>query len=71
MNYTQSLPQEDEHLEYKASSKSFPKEAWKTISAFENTDGGTLILGIEEYDEIGHKFKVSGIANAQQVLDDF
>lgn len=71
MNYTEKLPQEDEHLEYKESSKSFPKDAWKSISAFENTDGGILILGIEEHDKTNHKFRVSGVKNVQQVLDDF
>lgn len=71
MNYDGELPQEDEHIEYKEGSKNFPKEAWKTISAFENTDGGLLILGIKEYDKIQHKFKITGVQNSQQVLDDF
>lgn len=71
MNYDDELPQEDEHIEYKEGSKNFPKEAWKTISAFENTDGGLLILGIKEYDKVLHKFKITGVQNSQQVLDDF
>lgn len=69
MDYTQKLPQEDEHIEYKESSNTFPKEAWKSISAFENTDGGVLILGIEELDN--HNFKISGVKDPQKILDDF
>lgn len=71
MNYQEKLPQEDEHIEYKEGLKNFPKEAWKTISAFENTDGGTLILGVKEYDKLRHKFQIVGVENPQQILDEF
>lgn len=69
MNYEKNLPHEDEHIEYKMSSNSFPKEAWKSISAFENTDGGILVLGIEELAK--HKFSVSGVKDNQKILDEF
>ncbi|CAJ1191678.1 helix-turn-helix domain-containing protein [Companilactobacillus nantensis] len=59
MDYEKNLPHEDEHIEYKMSSNNFPKEAWKSISAFENTDGGILVLGIEELAK--HEFSVSGV----------
>lgn len=52
------LPPEDYHLEYKKAENKFPNEAWKTISSFENTDGGNLYLGIDENKDI-----VSGISN--------
>ncbi|WEV51238.1 putative DNA binding domain-containing protein [Lactobacillus sp. ESL0731] len=69
IDYNHSLPQEDEHLEYKKSKNAFPKDAWETISAFENTDGGFLVLGVEEL--ANHEFKISGVNDTTKVLDDF
>lgn len=39
---------EDYDLEFKASEDNLPKDIWKTISAFTNTNGGYIILGITE-----------------------
>lgn len=39
---------ENEGIEFKLAKNSFPKEALNTYSAFANTNGGVLILGIEE-----------------------
>ena len=47
---------ESNQIECKLAKKSFPKEALYTYSSFANTDGGVLILGIEEQDG---KFTVS------------
>ncbi|KRN98734.1 helix-turn-helix domain-containing protein [Companilactobacillus kimchiensis] len=71
MDYT-SLPNENEHLEYKSNQSKLSKDLWETISAFENTDGGLLILGVDEVTKNGIKsFIPLGINNTQQVLDDF
>ena len=40
--------EENYQIELKKSKNSFPKEALDSYSAFANTDGGLLILGIEE-----------------------
>lgn len=41
---------ESDKLECKLAKNTFPKEALNTYSAFANTDGGILVLGIEEKD---------------------
>lgn len=70
MNYLNQLPSENEHCEYKKAQNSFPKDAWESISAFENTDGGKLILGITETKNT-HQFSVSGVTDVQKICDDF
>lgn len=55
---------ESNQIECKLAKKSFPKEALYTYSAFANTEGGILILGIEEKEG---KFIVSGVENAEKI----
>lgn len=45
------------------------KTLWETYSAFANTNGGTILLGVKETKE--HNFEVHGIQNTQKVLDEF
>lgn len=71
MNY-QKLLNENEHLEYKSNKARLSKDIWETISSFENTDGGLIILGVEETEKNGEKiFESVGIKNEQKVMDDF
>lgn len=37
---------ENAHLEYKKAYNSVSSDCWGTVSAFANTDGGVIILGI-------------------------
>lgn len=47
----EKLPIENAHLEYKKASSSVPRDCWETVSAFANTDGGVIILGVTETNE--------------------
>lgn len=39
---------DDAHVEVKAAAVDLPRSLWETVSAFANTDGGIVILGLEE-----------------------
>ncbi len=56
--------EENYQIEFKKSKNSFPEEALKTYSAFANTDGGLLILGVEE---VKDGLNISGVNNPEKV----
>ncbi|USS85995.1 putative DNA binding domain-containing protein [Fructilactobacillus cliffordii] len=62
------LSKENHQIEYKKCEKKFPKEAWESIASFENTDGGTIYLGIDENKEF-----INGISNnvVQKIHEQF
>ncbi len=60
---------ESVNIEVKAATGGIPNSIWETYSAFANTFGGTIILGIEENKET-KDFIPKGIQNPQQMLSD-
>ncbi len=60
---------EHDTLECKEASGGLPRNLWDTYSAFANTDGGVILLGIKE--EPKGKFTVTGISNLQEMINIF
>lgn len=56
------LNKEGVHFEAKEAKNGIPKDAWDTYSAFANTDGGTIVFGLEECDG---GLKVAGVPDAE------
>lgn len=62
-NFTE--PAESKELEYKLSQNKLSKSFWETVSAFANTDGGLIVLGVSE-DKKG-SYQVVGVKNASEI----
>ncbi len=61
---------EDYHLEAKSAKGGFPDSFWETYSAFANSDGGVILLGVEERDN--HTLYIQdGLADAQKMKGSF
>lgn len=56
-------------FEVKEAGKEVPKDIWKTVSAFSNTEGGIIVLGVTETDD--GKFQISGVQNVEKIQNDF
>jgi ATP-dependent DNA helicase RecG len=59
---------EDQDIEFKSADGGFPNEVWKTVSAFANTDGGYIVLGVTEN---RNRFEISGVRNPNVLLKEF
>jgi ATP-dependent DNA helicase RecG len=55
-------------VEYKGARGGLPRDLWETYSAFANTDGGTLWLGISQR---GGSLDVHGVSDAEKLVGDF
>lgn len=56
---------ENVQLEFKESKNSLPNDFWSTYSAFANTSGGYIILGVKEEN---NQNILSGVANMENIL---
>lgn len=57
-----------EDFEVKAAENELPKNIWETVSAFSNTSGGWIILGVQQQ---GKKFSIEGVNNGEKIESDF
>ncbi|MBR4441442.1 MAG: ATP-binding protein [Bacteroidales bacterium] len=55
-------------FEVKAAKNELPKSIWETVSAFANTIGGWIILGVSQN---GNTFELSGVDNPEKIEQDF
>lgn len=55
-------------FEVKEARNELPKNIWETVSAFSNTSGGWIVLGIRQK---GKSFSVHGVDNAEKLEQDF
>lgn len=60
---------EGNRLEAKRADAGLPRSLWETYSAFANTGGGTVLLGVEELPD--GSLRPVGVPNARQVINDF
>ena len=62
------MPEWDD-LEAKEAGKELPKDIWKTVSAFCNTNGGNLVLGVRDLGK--GSLEITGVENADKIQNDF
>ena len=64
MIYTDSLMKREEafDLEFKLAQNGLPNSLWDTYSAFANTQGGVIVLGVREKN---NRFLVEGLTSGQ------
>ena len=55
-------------VEFKEAQRAVPRNAYETVSAFANTDGGHLVFGVRKN---GQDFEVVGVLDIDKVQNDF
>ena len=61
-------------LECKKAMVEVPKSLWETYSAFANTIGGLILLGVDEHrkeSDLAKRYEIVGVKDAQKILADF
>ena len=61
-------------LEAKLAKTDVPKSVWESYSAFANTMGGTILLGVFEdmkEKDLAKRFRIEGVEDADKILKDF
>ena len=64
-----ALAQENGHVEVKLAQGGLPKSLWETYSAFANTEGGVIILGVKEQASKGWQWE--GVRDPERLVKDF
>lgn len=57
-----------DEFEVKAAKSELPKNIWETVSAFSNTSGGWIVLGVKQ---TGKTFEIQGVDNIEKLEQDF
>ena len=60
---------ENNRLEAKLATGGLPRSMWETYSAFANTYGGVILLGVEELPD--HSLRTQGLLDAGEMLEEF
>ena len=60
---------ENNRLEAKLATGGLPHSIWETYSAFANTYGGVILLGVEELPD--HSLRVQGLLDPQGMVEEF
>lgn len=60
--------EESQRLEFKEAAAGLPDDLWETYSAFANTEGGEIVLGVHE-DRVSHAFSLVGVPEAASLVD--
>ena len=60
---------ENDRLEAKLATGGLPESLWESYSAFANTYGGIILLGVEELPD--HTLRIQGLLDAQEMLEEF
>ncbi len=61
--------EENNRIEAKRAGGGLPNSIWETYSAFANTDGGIILLGVDERDD--HSLTVVGVSDSHKLMSDF
>ena len=64
---------ENSSVELKKCSDKLPQSVWETYSAFANTRGGIILLGITEHKKqpIESRFEITGVSDPDKIETDF
>ena len=60
---------ENNRLEAKLATGGLPHSIWETYSAFANTYGGVILLGVEELPD--HSLRIQGLLEPQELIGEF
>ena len=59
---------ENNRIEAKRAQGGFPRSLWETYSAFANSYGGVILLGVEELPD--HSLRVQGLLDPQGMVEE-